>query len=514
MRVLISVSDKTGIVAFSQGLVALGFELISTGGTLQVLEKNGVPVRSIDSVTGFPEMLDGRVKTLHPKIHGGLLAVRDDAAHMATCQAHDIGMIDLVVVNLYPFEATIAKPGVSTEEAIENIDIGGPSMLRSASKNFRSVGVVVDPTKYEDVLDELKANRGQLSYETKAALAQEAFAHTARYDALIAGYFSDFVVKKSGEEVGLPATLSPVLRKISDLRYGENPHQKAAFYRVEGASGLPDMKQLHGKEISYNNVMDLEAAWRISRGFDRAGAVVIKHTNPCGAAVGASISEAYQKAYDADPVSAFGSIIGLNRKVDLATAEAISKTFVEAVIAPGFEPAALEMLSAKPSIRLMLLDNFQTFGSGLMYRDVSGGFLVQAGDDVSLSSADVTVVSKVQPTDLEMAELLFAFALVRHVKSNAIVVCRDGRTLGVGAGQMSRIDSVEIALKKSGSLAAGAVMASDAFFPFKDSVELAAAAGVKAIIQPGGSMRDQESIDACDAHGLVMVFTGTRHFLH
>lgn len=515
MRALISVSDKTGIVTFAKELEALGYEIISTGGTYKVLKENRVKVISIDEVTEFPEMLDGRVKTLHPKIHGGLLSVRANKEHMQTCKDHNIELIDIVVVNLYPFEKTISNPDVTVEVAIENIDIGGPSMLRSAAKNYQSVGVIVDPSRYDGIIEELKANQGQLTLKTKEALAYEVFAHTSRYDTIIASYMKTNVVKTVSSDT-LPDVLVPQLIKQSDLRYGENPHQKAAFYKLANRMepGLIGLKQLHGKELSYNNIVDLEAAALIVKEFDLPGAAIIKHTNPCGAAVSETVAAAYKNAYDCDPVSAFGSIVGLNRPVDVETAEEISKTFVEAVIAPKFDKEAVEILSQKPSIRLIELANMEELEKGYYYKYVDGGFLVQEPDAKKTTQNDLDIVTKTKPGNKDLHELVFAFQLVKYVKSNAILVVKDGKAVGVGAGQMSRVEAVEIALKKAGELGEGAVLASDAFFPFKDSVELAQKAGVKAIIQPGGSKRDQESIDACDEHGISMVFTGVRHFRH
>ncbi len=511
MRALISVSDKTGIVQFTKGLISLGFDIISTGGTLQVLKDNGLAVTAIDQVTGFPEMLDGRVKTLHPKIHGGLLAVRDNAEHMRVCEDHHIGLIDLVIVNLYPFEKTVSNPNVSIEDAIENIDIGGPSMLRSASKNYKSVGVIVNPNRYEDVLTALTEGKGQLSLALKAELAQEAFQHTARYDSLIASFFSQKITQSDPSEFG--KSLSPILTKISDLRYGENPHQKAAFYRLSNTPGLGDMIQHHGKELSYNNIIDIESAWHIVRSIDTPTAAIIKHTNPCGTATGITLLDAYTKAHQADPTSAFGSIVGLNRPVDNATATAIAETFVEVVIAPHFDDDALAILSKKANIRLISIPNFNT-QSDHQYRYVTGGFLVQTPDTVIPTKTDLTTVTTTPPTAHQINDLLFAMTIVKHVKSNAVIIVKDGATVGIGAGQMSRVEATEIAIKKAGSHAKNAVMASDAFFPFKDSVQLAATAGIVAIIHPGGSKRDQESIDVCNNTHIAMVTTGVRHFKH
>jgi phosphoribosylaminoimidazolecarboxamide formyltransferase / IMP cyclohydrolase len=509
-RALISVSDKEGIVAFAKELEKLNYEIISTGGTFKVLKEKGIAVIPIDDVTKFPEMLDGRVKTLHPNIHGGLLSVRDNNVHMATCKEHGIDLIDLVVVNLYPFEKTIAKEGVALEEAIENIDIGGPSMIRSASKNYQSVGVVVDPSNYDRIIAELKDRKGTLCDITRAELACEAFTHTARYDTIISTYLTN---KISGDG-GFPRTFSPMLTKTADLRYGENPHQGAAFYSLDQGSGLNNMKQLHGKELSYNNIVDLEAAALIVKEFDIPSASIIKHTNPCGAAIGDTIFDAYTKAHNCDPISAFGSIVGLNRSVDLKTATAISATFVEAVIAPKFDKDAFALLSKKPSIRLIELEDMNSLEKGHFFKYVDGGFLVQSPDSHTVTEPELNFVTKKKSSKKEINDLLFAFKLVKYVKSNAILVAKDGVAMGVGAGQMSRVEAVEIALKKAGKNCVGAVLASDAFFPFKDSVELAAKAGISAIIQPGGSKRDAESIEACDANDISMAMTNIRHFRH
>lgn len=513
MNVLISVSDKTGIVEFAQQLSEFGAKIISTGGTLNALKKAGIPAIPIDDLTGFPEMLDGRVKTLHPKVHGGLLARRDKPAHMEQCKVHNIHMIDMVVVNLYPFEATISKPGVSKEEAIENIDIGGPSMLRSASKNFASVAVVVDPKSYPEIIHEMKQNMGKLLDQTRAKLAGQAFAHTAKYDAMIAAYF-EAQINQNTSDTTYPETVTQKIEKVTDLRYGENPHQSAAFYRLIGQSGIADYTQLHGKELSYNNIVDMEAAWQIVASFDVPAAVVVKHTNPCGAAIGSSISEAYAKAYKADPVSAFGGIIGLNRAVDAETAAAISEIFVEVVIAPEFEENARLILSQKPSVRLITLKHFHPQGNKTQYKHVQGGFLLQSQDNHQLGKENLSIATQTPPSQAELSDLVFAFNIVKFVKSNAIVIAKDGVAVGVGAGQMSRVESTEIAINRAGKNARGAVLASDAFFPFKDSVELALDAGIKAFIHPGGSKRDQESIDAANEKGASMIITGIRHFKH
>jgi phosphoribosylaminoimidazolecarboxamide formyltransferase/IMP cyclohydrolase len=456
-----------------------------------------VRVTAVDDVTQFPEILDGRVKTLHPKIHGGLLALRDNDGHMKTCKDHDIPLIDLVVVNLYPFEKTINQPNVVFADAIENIDIGGPSMIRSAAKNYHSVGVVVNPDRYEALGIELRKNNSTLSIERKRSLACEAFSHTANYDTLI----SKFFISKQ-----------LYLEKQDQLRYGENPHQSAAFYKISEQSGIPGFIQHHGKELSYNNIVDLESAVLIVNELDLSAAAIIKHSNPCGVAMADSLCSAYRKAYESDPVSAFGSIIGLNRRVDRSTAEEIVKTFVEVVVAPGFELEALAVLKKKASLRLIELPQFDQVGKGTYYRYVSGGFLVQSCDEYKVTQSDLTFPTVVKPKRIN--DLLFANTIVKYVKSNAIVVAKDGEVVGVGAGQMSRIEAVEIALKKAGDRAQGAVLASDAFFPFSDSVKLAYESGIQSVIQPGGSKRDGESIMFCDDVKMSMVFSGIRHFRH
>lgn len=515
--VLMSVSDKKGLVSFAQGLETLGFKIISTGGTLKTLVENGVSAIPIDTFTGFPEILDGRVKTLHPKIHGGLLARRDEAAHIETCEYHGIELIDLVIVNLYPFESTIKKENVSIEEAIENIDIGGPSMLRSASKNYRSVGVVVNPDRYESILKELQNSGGELSLKTKANLAREAFYHTARYDSLIAGFFDDRVVTSFEEgdvDSHFSTILSPFLRKSADLRYGENPHQRAAFYTMNDRFGLSDMKQYHGKPLSFNNIADLEIAWKISGSLSLPCAVVIKHMNPCGVAQADTLLDAYNKAYEADPVSAFGSIIGFNRELDASTAKALSDLFVEVVVAPSFSDEALSILTQKLNLRLIALPVYEPTMSDLHYRFVTGGFLVQESDTFQVRQTDCEVVTEVKPSVKQWHDLLFGYSVVKYVKSNAVLLTSEGQTVGVGAGQMSRVDAVEICLRKAGKKAEGAVLSSDAFFPFRDSIDLIAKTGVTAVIQPGGSRRDSEVIEACNEAGIAMVFTGKRHFFH
>lgn len=512
-RALVSVSDKDGIVEFARGLAALGVELVSTGGTAQVLAAAGLPVRSVSDLTGFPEILGGRVKTLHPAVHAGILyrrEVPEDAEQLAEL---GIGPIDLVVVNLYPFAATIARPGVSLAEAIENIDIGGPTMIRAAAKNYRGVGVVVNPARYQEVLVELQEQKGTLSEETAFRLAVEAFAHTAQYDAVISNYLGKIL---TGEE-GFPAHLTLTLTKLQDLRYGENPHQRASFYGEAGAVGpsLARARQLQGKPLSFNNINDGNAALELVREFSETTVVALKHTNPCGVATAETLPEAYRRAYAGDPVSIFGGIVAANRPVDVETARAMVEIFLEVIIAPGFEEGALEILAQKPNLRLLEVpDLLQPVDSYLEYKRVRGGLLVQDSDAGQLDPRALKVVTRREPTAEQWQDLLFAWKVVKHVKSNAIVVAAGGRTLGIGAGQMNRVGAAQIALKQAGAQAAGSVLASDAFFPMPDTVEEAARAGVKAIIQPGGSIRDEDSIKAADEAGIAMVFTGMRHFKH
>ncbi len=509
-RALISVSDKTGVVDFAKKLTELGIEIVSTGGTMKALQEAGIPVIYISDVTGFPEMMDGRVKTLNPYIHGGILAVRDNPEHAAAMQEHGICPIDLVVVNLYPFRQTIAKQGVTQEDAVENIDIGGPAMVRSAAKNYRYVTVVVNPERYSEVVAELSAH-GEVTAPTRLTLVREAFTHTAEYDAAISRYFSE----QTGEGE-YPSTLILPWEKLQNLRYGENPHQTAAFYRDNDArSGVAYARQLAGKELSFNNIVDLESAYAIAAEFSKPAATIIKHTNPCGTATADDIATAYKLAYEADPVSAFGGIVALNRPVDAATAEQLKAIFLEAVIAPVFEPAALEILGAKKNVRLLTADLPQPDAKQRYdIKTVSGGMLVQATDTADAQPGEWKTVSQRMPTEAELKELELAWKVVKHVKSNAIVIAREGRTIGVGAGQMNRVGAAEIALKQAGEAARGAVLSSDAFFPFRDTLDAAAKAGITAIIQPGGSMRDEESIAAADEHGIAMIFTGMRHFKH
>lgn len=510
-RALISVSDKTGLVAFAKGIVAAGLEIISTGGTKKALDEAGVPSLAIEEVTGFPEMMDGRVKTLHPKIHGGLLGRRDLDSHMAAMRSHGITEIDLVVVNLYPFKETIEKPDVTEAEAIENIDIGGPSMLRSGAKNFASVAVVVDPTDYELVLTELQA--GGTTLGTRKYLAAKVFRHTAAYDALIAGYLTNAVGDSQPEKMTLTYELK------QSLRYGENSHQQAAFYQdaLPVSYSIAQAKQLHGKELSYNNIKDADAALRIAREFEAPTVVALKHMNPCGIGTGDTIEAAYDFAYAADPVSIFGGILVANRTIDLATAEKMHQLFLEIIIAPDFTEEAFAVLSKKKNLRLMTLD-FSQKDQSTNNETVSvlGGLLVQEQDVVKEDPTNWQVVTKRQPTEAELAAMAFAWKAVKHVKSNAIVLANEHQTVGIGAGQMNRVGSVKIAIDQAeaAEMMDGAVLASDAFFPMADSVEYAAAHGIKAIVQPGGSIKDQLSIEAADAAGIAMVFTDLRHFRH
>ncbi len=522
-RALISVSDKTGVADLASELAALQVELLSTGGTAKLLRDKGLKVRDVSDLTGFPEMLDGRVKTLHPKVHGGLLAIRSNAEHQAAVEKHGIEYIDMVVVNLYPFEKTAAKPGVTLEELIENIDIGGPSMLRSAAKNFEDVTVLVDAADYAGVLDELKENNRCVSRETRARLARKVFATTAAYDSTI----SSTLQKLAGAE--FPAALHLNYLKAIDLRYGENPHQKAALYRNAAAAGigLAGAPQLQGKELSYNNLVDLEAAWRLVNEFTEPATAIIKHTNPCGAATSSTLAESYRRALDVDPVSAFGGVIAFNRPVDDITAEELSKLFVEAVAAPGYEAPALGRLGAKKNLRLIDMSSSGADGPGLAgtagdeagwaVKAVGGGLLVQTPDHLPAQPDQWKCVTERQPTPEELNAMIFAWRVVKHVKSNAIVYARDGVLVGVGAGQMSRVDSVKLGANKARDLnhsLEGTVMASDAFFPFPDGIEEAARVGVTAIVQPGGSVRDNEAIAAANQHGIAMMLTGVRHFSH
>ncbi|MBF0453359.1 MAG: bifunctional phosphoribosylaminoimidazolecarboxamide formyltransferase/IMP cyclohydrolase [Magnetococcales bacterium] len=534
-RALISVSDKTGLAPFAQGLAAHGVHILSTGGTSRFMKNSGVSVLDVSQFTGFPEIMDGRVKTLHPKIHGGLLGVRSKQSHQMQMSEHNIQPIDMLVVNLYPFEETVAKPGCSLEDAIENIDIGGPAMLRSAAKNYSSVTVITDPADYERVLEEMRTNKGTVSLATNAYLARKVFARTAAYDGAISNWLSS--LDAQGEPGIFPEVFTVQYQKKQEMRYGENPHQKAAFYTEahsnQGAS-VSQAEQLQGKALSFNNIHDANGAFELVKEFTDPAVVVVKHTNPCGVAVDSDLLAAYRKARDTDPTSSFGGIIACNRQVTKAMAEEIASTFVEAVICPGFEAEAKEVLQAKKNLRLLVTpelgrsvsveENGRVLPETMDMKRVVGGLLLQERDLQSVDEADLKVVTKRAPTAAEMKDLLFAWKVVKHVKSNAIVYVKDLCTVGVGAGQMSRVDSSRIAVWKgretakgfnrAGDPIAGTVLASDAFFPFADGVEAAADAGATAVIQPGGSIRDQEVIDAADKAGLAMVFTGYRHFKH
>ncbi|WP_052329663.1 bifunctional phosphoribosylaminoimidazolecarboxamide formyltransferase/IMP cyclohydrolase [Thermicanus aegyptius] len=508
-RALISVSDKRGIVEFAKFLQDRGIEIVSTGGTYRVLKENGIKATYISEVTGFPEILDGRVKTLHPHIHGGLLAKQDNPKHLEELKDLGIQPIGLLVVNLYPFQETIQKPGVSLEEAIENIDIGGPTMLRGAAKNYAHVAVVVDPDDYGRVMEEIREN-GQVSDETREKLAAKVFRHTAAYDAHVARYLSERVCEP------FPERLTITYEKVQDLRYGENPHQQAAFYRLPspGKGSLPAAEQLQGKELSYNNIQDAEAALNLIKEFQEPAAVVVKHSNPCGVAVGSTVQEAFARAYEADPVSIFGGIVALNRPVDGKLAERLKGIFLEIILAPDFEDEAVKVLTAKKNLRLLKVGVSPEHEKEWKLTSVTGGLLIQSPDDGRVAREEMKVVTDRAPTEEEWADLLFAWKVVKHVKSNAIVVAKGGSTLGVGAGQMNRVGAARIALAEAGEKGKGAVLSSDAFFPMPDTVEEAAKAGITAIIQPGGSIKDQDSIDEANKHGIAMVFTGMRHFRH
>ncbi len=512
-RALISVSDKTDVVWLARQLEEMGVEIISTGGTYKLLSQEGVTVTPVAEVTGFPEMLDGRVKTLHPKIHGGILADRSKPEHMRQLEFQKIGPIDLVVVNLYPFAQTVAKPGVTREDAIENIDIGGPTMVRAAAKNHEHVAIVVNPARYHEIVEEMRRSGGELSSEALRALAREAFAHTAAYDAMISDYLSKEVEVEPGAE--LPDRVSLSFDRVATLRYGENPHQSAALYaetRAEGVS-LASAPQVAGPALSFNNILDGEAAWNCSLEFDRPACVIIKHNNPCGAAVSDNLALAYQKAFDCDPASAYGSVIAFNRSVDKACAEAMLDNFIELLIAPRFEPDALATLTARKDIRMIELGEGRPAG-GMDCRRIRGGLLLQDYDTDPYDVSTWRVMTSKAPSDEQWEDLLFAWKVAKHVKSNAILLARGGATVGVGAGQMSRVDAASIAVEKAGDRASGCSVASDAFFPFPDAVEKVVSAGALAIAQPGGSKRDEEALAVCESHGVSMVFTGRRHFRH
>ena len=518
-QALISVSDKTGVLEFARALSAMNINLLSTGGTAKLLADNGLAVTEVADYTGFPEMLDGRVKTLHPKVHGGILARRDLPQHMDALSQHDIPTIDMVVVNLYPFQQTVAKDDCQLEDAIENIDIGGPAMLRSSAKNHKDVVVICDPADYQRVLDEMKANAGDVSRDTRFDLAIKVFAHTANYDGAITNYLSALGPDRQHQtRAAYPKTLNLQFVKLQDMRYGENPHQSAAFYRdasaVQGA--LANYTQLQGKELSYNNIADADAAWECVKSLDAPACVIVKHANPCGVAVGADAYEAYSKAFKTDPTSAFGGIIAFNCALDGKAAEVVAQQFVEVLIAPAFSDAARKVFASKQNVRLLEIP----LGQGVNLFDVKrvgGGLLLQSADAKNVQASELTIVSKKQPTPAQLHDMMFAWRVAKFVKSNAIVFCGNGMTLGVGAGQMSRIDSARIASIKAhnaGLSLAGSVVASDAFFPFRDGLDVVVAAGAACVIQPGGSMRDQEVIDAADEQGVVMAYTGVRHFRH
>ncbi len=516
-RALLSVTDKTGLVEFAQALAELGVELISTGGTAKALRAAGLMVKDISELTGFPEMLDGRVKTLHPRVHGGLLYIRGNKEHEAAVAEHGIEPIDMVVVNLYAFEKTAATPGVSFGHLIENIDIGGPSMVRSAAKNFDDVAIVTRVADYPALVEELKANGGALTRETRWRMAKQAFALTAAYDSAIAGTLDRIEGAPAPEEAAtidteaLPQTLRISLPRTQTLRYGENPHQRAALYADGSGLGIAGAKQWQGKELSFNNLVDLDACWELAQEFDEPAAIIVKHTNPCGAATGASVLEAYEKALECDPVSAFGSVIGINREVDGAAAEEIAKLFVEAIAAPAFTAAARERFAAKKNLRLV---EVKAAPPRPVVKHVSGGLLLQDADTGRVVESELDVVTWRPPTAEELRSLLFAWRVCKHVKSNAIVYARDGQTLGMGAGQMSRVDAARFGAQKAALPLKGCVAASDAFFPFPDGLETVAQAGATAVIQPGGSVKDQDVIAAADKLGIAMVLTGIRHFRH
>lgn len=508
-RALVSVSDKTNLVPFVKRLVELGYEIISTGGTKKALEEAGVEVIAVDAVTGFPEILEGRVKTLHPMIHGGLLAKRGDRSHQQQVDENQIKYIDLVCVNLYPFAKTIQNTASTHEDKIENIDIGGPSMLRSAAKNFNDVTVIVDAKDYDLVISEIEANQNT-TLKTRQMLAGKVFNHTAAYDAMIANYFNEI------NEIEFPEKLTLTYDLKQGLRYGENPHQKAAFYQTlqQPSYSVVNSQQLHGKELSYNNIADANAALEILQEFEGPAAVAVKHMNPCGVGLGSTIEEAYDKAYQADPVSIFGGIVALNKEVTKEVAEKLHQLFLEIVIAPSFSEEALAILKQKKNLRLLITDMSKRLENGMKLASVKGGVLVQDLDTLQVNKEELECVTEVQPTSEDLKQLMFGFNVCKHVKSNAITLVKEDMTIGIGAGQMNRVGSAKIALEQAGELSQGAYLASDAFFPMSDTVELAAKYGIKAIIQPGGSIKDQDSIDACNKHGICMVFTKVRHFKH
>lgn len=546
-RALISLSDKTGAVEFARALASLGVQIISTGGTAKMLREHGLQVTEVADLTGFPEMMDGRVKTLHPKIHGAFLALRDNPDHLAAMAAHGIEPIDMVVINLYPFEETVAKTGVGLEEAVENIDIGGPAMIRSASKNWRDVAVLTDSRLYDEVIEEMKASDCSLSVETRQRLATLAFTRTAAYDLAISSYLAkqlsndeldrlepfnplgDLVFFTPEEddpendeesidndpESKFQSIIELTLKKHADLRYGENPHQKAALYLTGETVGIANAKQLHGKEMSFNNYVDAEAAWNLVNDIDDLAAAIIKHTNPSGVGIGATSEEAYRRALSTDPISAFGGIVAFNREVDIGAAAAVNEVFTEVVVAPGYTVDAIELFRTKKNLRVITAKPGSS--SGVEFEQISGGMLVQEKDGLRISIDEIKIVTEKQPTEMELRSMILAWRVCKHVKSNAIVIANNVQTIGVGAGQMNRVDSVRIAAMRSerfGLPLIGAALASDAFFPFRDNVDEAASIGISAIIQPGGSIKDKESIAAANEHGIVMAFTGIRHFKH
>ncbi|NWG03250.1 MAG: bifunctional phosphoribosylaminoimidazolecarboxamide formyltransferase/IMP cyclohydrolase [Syntrophaceae bacterium] len=515
-RAIVSVSDKTGVVSFTKGLAQMGVEILSTGGTAKTLRESGLSVKDISEYTGFPEMLDGRVKTLHPKVHGGLLGQRSKPEHVKKMEEHGILPIDLVAVNLYPFEATVAKADCSLEEAIENIDIGGPTMLRSAAKNYPDVTVLVDPNDYESTLSELR-EKGEISLETNFRLAKKVFQHTARYDGAISNYLGQ--IEKGKKVYEFPETFTFQVKKAQELRYGENPHQKAAFYReyLLSEPSVSNAVQIQGKELSFNNILDVDSAFETVKEFEEAATVIIKHNNPCGVAISSkNLADAYRKARNCDPVSAFGGVVGFNRVVDEETAREMVEIFLEVIIAPGFDPKALEILKAKKDLRILktppLTGSFSQVGLDL--RKVVGGLLIQDRDLGRVSMDQWKVVTKRKPTEEEKKAMAFGWKVAKHVKSNAIVLVREDRTIGIGAGQMSRVDSTRLAVMKAQFSTKGTVLASDAMFPFRDGIDTGAESGATAIIQPGGSIRDDEVIAAADEYNMAMVFTGMRHFRH
>ena len=513
---LISGSDKAGLAELARGLARFKIKIISTGGTAKFLAEQGVPVTEVADYTGFPEMLDGRVKTLHPRIHAGILARRDSPEHLAAIRAAGIEPIDLVVVNLYPFERTVARPDCTLAEAVENVDIGGPSMLRAAAKNYAGVAVVTDPSDYSRLLAEMTENGGALSESTRFALARKGFAHSAAYEAAIGNYLT--AIGPDGRAAPFPERLTLQFEKLQDLRYGENPHQMAAFYRdahpVRG--GLAGHVRIQGKELSFNNLADADAAWECVKNFDEPACVIVKHANPCGAAMGPSVREAYDRAFATDPTSAFGGVVAFNRELGAETAEAVCKPFVEVVIAPEIDAGARAAFAAKPNVRVLTV-GLARAAQAYDFKRVGGGLLVQTPDDRQVEPAGLRPVTRSKPAPGQVGDLLFAWRVAKYVKSNAIVFCKDGRTLGIGAGQMSRVDAARVAefkAKEAGLSLAGSVVASDAFFPFRDGIDVVARAGAKAVIQPGGSLRDNEVVAAADELGIAMVFTGVRHFRH